>query len=467
MKKNLFKKCTSLLVALVFLISMAAPVYAVDNSIKVQLNGENISLDVAPQMVNSRILVPMRTIFEKFGATVEWNGQTGIITAIKDGTVIKLSVKSRDAFITKNEVESKIQLDVAPTIINGRTLVPVRFISESLGKQVGWDSVNRTVIIIDYSYFLNALKTQASNFYEYAGNRYETVNTGEVNTSMEGSFKYESGVNPSQNVSSNVNANFNAKLNAENGSMDAAVKITGLKDILKGSGLENFDNITFNLLFDNNSFYVKSNLVTLLEQQQNVTIGDKWIKADIADLGNPDVKTLQDIKEMQSKQSADQAFDALTKIPMELDVNSFTEAQTMFNAFVTLIDNNHFTVNNSGNTKTYTWNINKQDLVDVVLSIEKNSGNFKNMTLQDLADIKKFADGLVFDFNSVVVVKDNIIVSSKASVNMQMDIPDTGHFEMSLKSTSAVLNPNNASFTITMPDPSNVINFKDLIPAVN
>ena len=50
----------------------------------------------------------------------------------------------------KNESgeETEIKLDSAPTIVNGRTLVPVRFIAESLEKKVGWDAENKTVIII-------------------------------------------------------------------------------------------------------------------------------------------------------------------------------------------------------------------------------------------------------------------------------------------------------------------------------
>lgn len=464
MKRIYLKKCTSLLVALIFLISLVTPVYAKNNSINVQLNGENISFDVAPKMVNDRILVPMRTIFEKLGANVDWDDQTGAITISKDETVIKLKPQSRDALITKNGVQSKIQLDAAPTVVNGRTLVPVRFISESLGKQVGWDEENKTVIIIDYSYFLNDLKTQASNFYEYVTNQYGTINTGELNQSLEGSFKYnpsaDSDLKEIDKINANLKATFKTKLNPENGSLDAGINITGLKDILKGSGLENYENITFNILFDNNSFYVKTNLAPLLEEK-HIHVGDKWIKADFADLNIPDVNTLKDLKNMQRKQN-EQMLDSLNNVPMDLDVNSFAETQAIFNALLTLVDNNHFTVTNSGDTKVYTWNIKKEDLVNVVLKIEKSSGSFKDMSLQDLAELKKFADSLVFDLNMEVVVKNNIIVNSKVSLNTQMDIPETGYIELSIKSSSEILNPNNAWFDITLPDPSNVINFKDL-----
>jgi len=461
LKKHLLKKCTSLLIALSLLIVMVCPAYGQDNSIQVQLNGENIPFDVAPQMVNNRVMVPMRTIFEKLGANVDWDGQTGTVTVTKDGTVIKLVLNSKNAVITKNGVESTIQLDTAPILVNDRTLVPVRLISESLGKQVGWDQANRTVVIIDYDYFINAFKTQAPNFYEYASNQYEEINTGEFNGSTDVSFKYDSSIDPSENVSGTINADVNAKLNKDNGSMDAVIKISGLEEVLKGSGLEDFDSISFNLLFDNNSFYVKSNLFALLEQN-NIQVGDKWIKADIADFGIPDVETLQDLKKTQSTQSIEQIREALVNIPMELDVNSFKEAQTIFNALVPLVDNNHFKVTSQRNMKVYTWNIKKQDLVDVVLNIQKGLGSSEHMSLEDLAEMKEFMDSLVFDFNMEVGVKNNIIVSSKTSLNTQMDLPDAGHFELSLKTNSEVSKPNNAYFKITMPNPSEVIDFKDL-----
>lgn len=461
MVKKFFKKSTSLLLAILLIISMAAPVYAIDNSIQVQLNGENISFDVAPQMVNNRILVPMRTIFEELGANVEWDNQTRTITATHEETVIELNLNNQDAYIIKNGVSKKLQLDAAPIIVKGKTLVPVRFISESMGKQVGWDGTNKTVILIDYDYFLNALKQQAPNFFAFASNKYEVLNSGESNSSGDISFKYNSGIE-SESVNGNIKANFNAKIDTDKGSMDAVIKMSGLDDLLSKSGLDKIDSVTFNILFDNNSFYVKSNLFSLLEQE-GINIGSKWIKADIKDLNIPDVKTLEDLKRLQNQQSYEQVAEALVNTPVQLDVNSFSEAQTVFNAFVTLVDNNHFTLTNKGDKKVYTWNIKKQDLIDIALKIQKDSGSFENITMEDLAEIREFVDTLEFDYNMVAEVENNIVVNSRVSLNAKMDFPEVGYFELTLKTDSEVLNPNNAHFIIEMPDSSNVLDFKELL----
>lgn len=113
--------------------------------LKVQLNGEFLEFDVDPTIINDRTMVPMRAIFEYFGATVEWYGDTRTVKAYKDNDYIKLVIDSDIAY--KNGKEFK--LDVAPTIIDDRTLVPVRFVGESLGINVDWDNDTRTVILED------------------------------------------------------------------------------------------------------------------------------------------------------------------------------------------------------------------------------------------------------------------------------------------------------------------------------
>lgn len=462
LKKSVLKRCLALTIAIALVISMVNPISAEDSSIQVQMNGENLLFDVAPQMVNNRVLVPMRTIFERLGASVEWDAQTRVITATKDETVIKLPLDSRNATITKNGIEKIVELDAVPVIIEGRTLVPVRMISESLGIQVGWDQWEKSVILIDYKYFLNALKTKAANFYEFTSNQYEQVNTGEINGSGDVSFKYNSIDAPDEDIDAAVNANFNGKINEENGSIDGTIKVTGLEEILARDGLENISDISFNIRFDNNSFYVKSNLFSLLTQDM-IDIGEKWIKADIAEFEIPDVKTLQDLKKSQSKQINEQVLDTLVNTPMELDVDSFAEAQALFNALLALVDDDHFKVINKEDTKVYSWNIQKQDLIDVLINIQKDSGSLADLTLEDLFEMQKFADSLLFEFNMEAEVKNNIIVSSKTALSAQADIPETGHFEVFLNSKYEVTNPNNSHFEISIPGPNDIIDFKEVM----
>jgi hypothetical protein len=112
--------------------------------IKVNINGSPLQLDVAPMIVNGRTLVPLRPIFEALGAMVQWNPADQSITAIKGSTTIKLQIGSTAALNNG----AKVTLGAAPTIVNGRTLAPVRFIDEALGAQVSWDAANYQVNIV-------------------------------------------------------------------------------------------------------------------------------------------------------------------------------------------------------------------------------------------------------------------------------------------------------------------------------
>jgi len=99
MKKG-YKKSICVLLALLFTVSLLViPVMAEDN-ITVLLNGTALSFDVPPQIINDRTMVPMRAIFEAMGAVVDWNGDTKTVTAERGGDVIIMQIDN--AVITVN-----------------------------------------------------------------------------------------------------------------------------------------------------------------------------------------------------------------------------------------------------------------------------------------------------------------------------------------------------------------------------
>lgn len=138
MKKFLCKALTVATIA----GSMVLPVSAQTN-ISVTLNGNYLHFDQPPIMRNDRTLVPMRAIFESLGAEVSWNNNTETVTAVKGNIILKLTIGEKAIY--KNG--KKISLDVEPILLNDRTLVPVRAISESIGANVSWNESTNTVII--------------------------------------------------------------------------------------------------------------------------------------------------------------------------------------------------------------------------------------------------------------------------------------------------------------------------------
>lgn len=112
--------------------------------ITVTIDGNRLDFtDVDPFIENGRTLVPMRAIFEALGAKVEWNETDRTVTGEKDGTTVQLTIDSTAAKVGDLEVT----LDVSAKIHQDRTMVPIRFISESFKNTVTWDADTKTVII--------------------------------------------------------------------------------------------------------------------------------------------------------------------------------------------------------------------------------------------------------------------------------------------------------------------------------
>lgn len=129
-----------------FILSLflnALPAEAADGSIKVTVDGKALVMEVEPRNIDGRILVPIRDIFEALGAKVYWDGNTRAASGIKERTNVWVQIENNTAKVNGLDYT----LDVPAKIINGKTMVPARFIAESLGAGVDWDSATQTVLI--------------------------------------------------------------------------------------------------------------------------------------------------------------------------------------------------------------------------------------------------------------------------------------------------------------------------------
>ncbi|MGE5703535.1 MAG: molybdate ABC transporter substrate-binding protein [Clostridia bacterium] len=113
-------------------------------AIKLKVDGRQLPVSQAPVMKNGRILVPMRDIFEALGAKVNWNSTQKSVTAVQGSTAVSLVIGSKSAKINARAAA----LEEPAQIVNGKTLVPVRFVSEALGAKVIWNVRSSTVAIV-------------------------------------------------------------------------------------------------------------------------------------------------------------------------------------------------------------------------------------------------------------------------------------------------------------------------------
>lgn len=106
-----------------------------EKGVFVTYNYEPIEFDTAAIIEDGRTFVPVRAFLEKLGATVEWDEETQVVTAKLEEKEIKLTIGSKVALVDGKEVE----LDKEAKLVEKRTMVPLRFISESFGLEVEFE----------------------------------------------------------------------------------------------------------------------------------------------------------------------------------------------------------------------------------------------------------------------------------------------------------------------------------------
>jgi len=119
--------------AVIAVLALALTTFAGAQQIQVQLDGNVVMFPNAqPQSINDHVLVPLRGVFEQMGATVEWDQDTRTIQATRGQTDIRLTIGDRHANVNGGTVS----MEVPAMILNGSTMVPIRFVSEALGAEV-------------------------------------------------------------------------------------------------------------------------------------------------------------------------------------------------------------------------------------------------------------------------------------------------------------------------------------------
>ncbi|MBR0366154.1 MAG: haloacid dehalogenase-like hydrolase, partial [Clostridia bacterium] len=129
-------------------ISMLPNTLAADDGIKVIVDGSELQIaegDTKPFIEDGRTLVPMRAIFEALGATVEWDDSTKTVTSHDKNNTTTVTMQIGGDTVKINDTD--VKCDVPAKIIDGRTVVPVRVISEGMNCDVSWSAETQTVTI--------------------------------------------------------------------------------------------------------------------------------------------------------------------------------------------------------------------------------------------------------------------------------------------------------------------------------
>lgn len=138
------KMVKSLLLTSILATSIALPtnVFA-EEPIKVIIDGQKLTFEVPPTIQEGTTLVPFRSVFERLGLNVTWNQETQSVVGVRVGLKIELKIGDKNVIVNGKSAS----LEVAPSIINGSTLVPLRFIGESANGEVYWNGEHREITI--------------------------------------------------------------------------------------------------------------------------------------------------------------------------------------------------------------------------------------------------------------------------------------------------------------------------------
>lgn len=121
----------------------AALLTAQAGAVNLIIDSTPLQPDVPPTVVSGRTLVPLRAIFEALGADVAWDNATNTATATRAGKTVSISIGSQTAYVDG----AARTLDVPAQMIQNRTMVPSRFVSEAFDAKVAWDGATETVYI--------------------------------------------------------------------------------------------------------------------------------------------------------------------------------------------------------------------------------------------------------------------------------------------------------------------------------
>lgn len=124
------------------IIALPLHVMAAETDAKLFCDGREVVADVPPQIIDDRMMVPLRAIFEALNATVQWDSVTSTVTSVRGGTTVRLTIGDPHVYV--NGVAKA--LPVAAQIVQGRTMVPSRAIADAFGVFANWDNTARASV---------------------------------------------------------------------------------------------------------------------------------------------------------------------------------------------------------------------------------------------------------------------------------------------------------------------------------
>ena len=410
-----------------------------NNAIRVQLDGQYLDFvdsegDVVdPQIINGRTMVPFRKIFtslEVADENIGWIDETKTATAKKGDMVIENILNDvTDVYSVAKKIvsgeEINITLDSAPVIVDGRTLVPARFIAESMGKKVGWDAENRTVIIIDEEKLNSDLESSISKYMEIAKLQTTAINTFDITVDLDANIDYTEKGNKANNTSIDVDGKIDMIKSDDAIYMDLKLELSGKGDMYEAIKEIDLKNIDVSIIASGNKMYMKS---ALLGEEYK----DKWIAAE-----SDSISEMFDIFETAYANPGSMKF--LMVDENNLNVSSYDMLKMTSELYKQVLNDENIKVSGT-TTKKYEV---KVDFIDLI-NFMNEYGSGIDVALINKAEMKATGS-----------IKNGISSSSKVELDIVIE-EETEKISIGLDATGKV-NSYNKTYKIEIPSEKDII----------
>ena len=345
----------------------------VDDTIKVQLDGVYVDFTdeqgnvVNPEIINNRTMVPMRKIFEIFNAQVNWNNETRTVVATTEDKEITLTINNDKAKVKNlvSEEEKEITLDSVPVILNNRTMVPVRFIAESLEKEVGWDSDVRTVVIIDFEKLLKELEEKAPMLKEIFEIEIDPVDSFKTESEIQGIIIYKDVEDKAKNETVEIDGSLEMNMNKEK-----AIEMS-LELDFKGDGA------IYDSLKENGYKEVKYGMVMVDEEQYMMMMQDDeevWTKLE----SQVDMNSLSTMQMTNMPKSYEEYIESLKTTFGEIDSTTYFEIKQMIVIISSIYSEDNVKITGNDDKKT----------IKIELDIVEFLGTLSPTVFEEVEDLK-------------------------------------------------------------------------------
>ncbi len=417
--KSSLRNCLVLVLVLTLVMSLAITAAAADPAgINVQYNGSNIVFkDASPKIINGRTMVPFRQILETMGAEVTYEQSSHTVLAKAKDKEFSFAIGGKDINISKNGKTVVKKMDVAPILDQNlnRTYVPVRFMAESMGYSVGWDDVNKTAVIIDpASLFKNAdqdfsvlAKLLNSDIdlekaYASTGNFAMTLSAADPsNASSNIGFALNgtmSGIQQKSNADMLMTLNINADQSLSSMSPEEQAQMKIMLDAFKNTTMQ------IKMDGDNGVMYMKSNLFTFAIPGVDE---NTWLKMNIFEMYDKMGVNLRPMMTMSSSNSSlSEKLQTVFSSMGNIDASTYQKIETGYTFLKNLMGNDAFKLQTSGNTNTYTLNVDQAAIIAALGKTALAGGMAIDSTdLAEVIDVMQSSD-----------IKMNIVIKDQAGV---------------------------------------------------